>query len=575
MVYEKAIRDDGSLFFPEKLTQEFLYNARRVMGSYIFSNQYQNEIVPDDLQTFKQEWFRYYSELPKIKNTFAMIDPAIGQDDHHDFTGIVVIDVDCDANWYIRVAKRGRYTPTEIIDLLFRINDQFKPKCIGVESVAFQKAILYMASEEMKKRQRVLPLKDVHPGTDKTKEMRISGVLVPRYEWGRIYHAKGLEDLETELLMFPRASHDDVCFVAGTQIATSLGNKSIETLKIGDKVLTPVGFKEITATSKRLMPVISSYGLIGTYNHPILCHSGDLIRLGSLTEESDVCRLATWSLIKTIHRYSSNLMENDIETLAARDVITYNTRPQLPPKKELKDSTSLFGNFIMVKLAHQSTTYITKMVIHLTIALTILNVYRLMNIKRFLKRWIKKKIEYSWLELGYWPDLGIKQMLDMNFIRLLEKWPGPKNNRLIEFVSFVQNHLSLGFQEPSFALAPASANNISDQIANLSTASSVESNQMSTNIQNQKRVLILNAEKNLAKEEKLVFNITVKEAHCYYANGILVSNCDCLSLLDNIVSYPEHERQKDVRPSSPAHPDYEKWFIRNQAKARSTSSEDY
>lgn len=210
MVYEKAVRDNGSLFFPEKLTKEFLDNARRVMGSYIFANQYQNEIIPDDLQVFKQEWFRYYYELPKNKFTFAMIDPAIGQEDHHDFTGVVVIDVDSDANWYIRVAKRGRYTPTEIIDLLFRINDQFKPKVIGVESVAFQKAILYMASEEMKKRQRILPLKDVHPGTNKTKEMRISGVLMPRYEWNRIFHSKGLEDLETELLLFPRAAHDDV-----------------------------------------------------------------------------------------------------------------------------------------------------------------------------------------------------------------------------------------------------------------------------------------------------------------------------------------------------------------------------
>lgn len=210
MVYEKAIRDDGSLLFPEKLSKEFLHQARSIMGSYIFANQYQNEIIPDGLQVFKESWIKYYSELPKKKYTFAMIDPAIGQEDHHDYTGVVVIDVDTDANWYIRAAKRGRYTPTEIIDLIFRIYDQFQPKIIGVESVAYQKALLYMLDEEMKKRRRVIPVKDIHPGIDKTKEMRISGVLVPRYEWGRIYHAKGLEDLESELLLFPRASHDDI-----------------------------------------------------------------------------------------------------------------------------------------------------------------------------------------------------------------------------------------------------------------------------------------------------------------------------------------------------------------------------
>ncbi len=210
MVYEKAIRDDGSLLFPEKLSKVFLDGARRVMGSYTFANQYQNEILPDDLQTFKQEWFKYFPELPKNTFTFAMIDPAIGQDDHHDFTGVVVIDVDSDANWYVRVAKRARYTPTEIIDLMFRIHDQFHPKIIGVEAVAYQRALLYMLDEEMKKRKRIIPVKDIHPGTDKTKEMRISGVLVPRYEWGRILHSRGLEDLESELLLFPRASHDDI-----------------------------------------------------------------------------------------------------------------------------------------------------------------------------------------------------------------------------------------------------------------------------------------------------------------------------------------------------------------------------
>jgi len=34
VVYERAIREDGSLLFPERLTQEFLDNARRTMGSF-------------------------------------------------------------------------------------------------------------------------------------------------------------------------------------------------------------------------------------------------------------------------------------------------------------------------------------------------------------------------------------------------------------------------------------------------------------------------------------------------------------------------------------------------------------
>lgn len=210
LVYEKAIRDDGTLLFPEKLSLEFLETQKRKLGSYQFANQYMNEIIPDDLQTFKKDWFRYYTALPKHTYTFAMIDPAIGQKKTNDFTGVVVIEVDTEANWYVKVARREKLTPTQIVNLCFEIQKQFKCMAIGVESVAYQKALIYLISEEARKRQAVLPLKEIVPPTDRTKEAKIRGPLVPRYEWGRVFHAQGLYDLENELLQFPRGSHDDL-----------------------------------------------------------------------------------------------------------------------------------------------------------------------------------------------------------------------------------------------------------------------------------------------------------------------------------------------------------------------------
>jgi hypothetical protein len=55
----------GRSFFPEKLSQEFLDNAKKTMGSYLFSNQYLNEIIPSELQTFRKEWLKYYTHIPK------------------------------------------------------------------------------------------------------------------------------------------------------------------------------------------------------------------------------------------------------------------------------------------------------------------------------------------------------------------------------------------------------------------------------------------------------------------------------------------------------------------------------
>lgn len=209
LVYEKAIRADGSLFFPQRLTQEFLDNARRTMGSLLWANQYQNEIISEGDRVFKQEWFKYYDKLPDLKHTYAFIDPAISLEAGSDFTGIVIADIDTNGEWYIRLAKKVKLTPTQIVSVCFDIKKHYDPMLIGIEDVAYQKALLYFLDEEMKRRNVFVPIRGIKPPSDKTKEMRIMS-LVPRFEWGHIYFAQGLKDLEMELLTFPRAAHDDI-----------------------------------------------------------------------------------------------------------------------------------------------------------------------------------------------------------------------------------------------------------------------------------------------------------------------------------------------------------------------------
>lgn len=210
IVYKSAIAKDGKLLFPQRLDSEFLRKAKRDMGSQFFANQYLNVTFPSEDAPFKREWFRYYEKLPvKDKFTFAYIDPAISTEDNSDFTGLVVLDVDASGRRYVRVAQRYKINPTKIIDLIFRVHKQFEPMLIGVESVAFQKAIHYFAAEEMRRRNVFPRLCEVKPETTKTKETKILG-LVPLIEFGNYYFGEGLDDLETELLEFPKSKHDDL-----------------------------------------------------------------------------------------------------------------------------------------------------------------------------------------------------------------------------------------------------------------------------------------------------------------------------------------------------------------------------
>lgn len=209
VVYDKSIRDDGSLLFPERLTTQFLESQRKTQGSYIFAHQYQNEIIPSEDQDFKKEWIVYYEALPKVAYTFAFVDPAISLEPGADFTAVVVVDVSLDGTWYVRAAKRSRITATQTIELIFNLAKNFNCKMIGVETVAYQMALMHFLNDEMRKRKVTLPIHAVNRGPAVSKSMRIRS-LVPRFEWGRIYLKRGLFDLEDELNKFPRGSYDDL-----------------------------------------------------------------------------------------------------------------------------------------------------------------------------------------------------------------------------------------------------------------------------------------------------------------------------------------------------------------------------
>lgn len=209
VVYEKAIREDGSLFFPERIDHAFLKKAKQSMGSILFANQYLNEVFPAEDAKFRREWFRYYTELPVGElYTFAHIDPAISTEDGADYTGIAVVSVDNKHNWYLRHASRSRLTPTQIVRKIFEIQQQFNCLGIGVESVAYQKAIIHLVKEKMDEWGGV-PLKEIRRGPTSHKDARILG-LVPVLEWSKFYHQAGMTDFEKELLQFPRSAHDDI-----------------------------------------------------------------------------------------------------------------------------------------------------------------------------------------------------------------------------------------------------------------------------------------------------------------------------------------------------------------------------
>lgn len=212
VMIEKAIRDDGSLLFPERLTKEFLDNQKKAMGTYLWSCQYQNSPIDEDSQVFRKAWIQYYlpGDVDYTKlNRYMAIDPAISDSKDSDYSAIVVVGVDKNNNLYVLDYLRERLTPNDLIEAIFRMRKHWTPIKTGIEVFAFQKALQYEIRDRMRKKGEFFVLEAFTTDTRTGKTTRIKG-LQPRFENKTVYLKRDMDEMEDELLRFPLSNRDDL-----------------------------------------------------------------------------------------------------------------------------------------------------------------------------------------------------------------------------------------------------------------------------------------------------------------------------------------------------------------------------
>jgi len=206
---------ERKFLFPKRLSPEFLDEVKRQQGTYVFSCQYLNLPVSSENATFKAQWFKYYidNDLKNVElNRFLTVDPAISLEKSADFSVFCLCGIDPFNNLYILEIVRKKCLPSEIIETMFDLAVRYKVQSIGIELVAFQKALKYQINDEMRRRNTFFSVVELKHNNQTSKKLRIEG-LQPRYEQGTIFHRQGdlmTAELEHELLHFPRGRHDDI-----------------------------------------------------------------------------------------------------------------------------------------------------------------------------------------------------------------------------------------------------------------------------------------------------------------------------------------------------------------------------
>lgn len=227
IITRQARSDDGELFYPAKLSSEFLDAQRERQGSYIYSCQYMNAPVDSDSAKFKREWFikKRWDEVDGIPmNWYLTIDPGGDGESASDWAAFVISGMDYQMNLYVRYIVRAKMSEGQIVMKTFDLFRRFQPRYIVVEALAGAgSSIERTYKDKQKELGEWLPIRYIKQRVKDKKERILT--LAPKYEFGHVFHIKEcpqLNFLEDELTKFPKAKYDDVsdAFATVLEVAT-------------------------------------------------------------------------------------------------------------------------------------------------------------------------------------------------------------------------------------------------------------------------------------------------------------------------------------------------------------------
>jgi len=325
---------------------------------------------------------------------------------------------------------------------------------------------------------------------------------------------------------------NDHCFSEGTPIATHFGQRPIERVMIGDMVLTPIGYKYVIETFENESEVYE-YEVLGqkikcTPNHKFFTING--WKEARSLIQSDMFLIKTTG--ETCLRKSSYLTESSTDGTYPPRIFPIEDISEHIKQIALKDaaiSIEMYGNSIMEKYP-QDVIFITSMEIPRTMTLATSSIYQLAstypNIWQIVQKNKLKLQEFIAKKLDRLQKNGTDQKKEENGIKNTElKHIKKENQRNINVSNAIKNSNQQNTQTQNFVQITVNHNGVETikLMMRQEYVRYVVKNIELINTQKQKHVQRV-AESFIGKQK--VYNLHVEDMNVYYANDILVLNCN-------------------------------------------------
>ena len=327
------------------------------------------------------------------------------------------------------------------------------------------------------------------------------------------------------------AEHDDACLAGDTLIATLTGDKPIKDIKVGEYVITPAGVRKVLFAGVTGYKTVQNYnGLFATPDHKIFdkCN-GTFSRADSLTcaASYDIISLKELIVWKTRLLCSTAKPMSEIQ----RADITSSTQQEIANAKMQSSCTEPSGNITMEQF-QKGITYITLMGISTIMTLATWSVYKLGSICRAMQKKILKTVNIGGVIKNSYFHSKKKRKNGTEAQRAENGTSNTHKNQFLKAiftmlkssVSIAEKHILRLFNK-DFALQVVKGKQDGAGLGLNSSpvknnAKIVAAHSLHTTLGTS--FAVQSANSNIIP----VYNLTVEKAGCYYANGILVSNCD-------------------------------------------------
>lgn len=210
----KAIENEGKpdekVYFPARLSKEWLTKEKLLIGSYKFSCQYQNDPINPEDQIFRviPTYSSLANDVPKNLFLSLTVDPAVCLENRADDTAFNVCGTTELEDIFSLDSIGSKMNPDQIIDTIFYLYKKWGLNVIGIETVAFQRVLkFYLEKAEIDRGIR-LPILELKTSNTKSKFQRILA-LQPYLERRQMFICLNQKKLIDQLRMYPKTPHDD------------------------------------------------------------------------------------------------------------------------------------------------------------------------------------------------------------------------------------------------------------------------------------------------------------------------------------------------------------------------------